>query len=305
MEEDNVSDDGAEAGHRALNDAVGAALQEIIDTRSLTNQEVSEAEIQGLTGAIETKIRNAIVDQQNAFENFWSWINADDTIGVKVFIFKHDDLDPGTTQNFSHRWHSEGDWEIFGHITSTPLCPANALNGLFERIAAARRVSGPEQSASAESKGSRESGHQFEAAFNLDAMRQFRDGPYRAMPGLARWFGLAERHVGRVVRLALTSPELRQSVGKMLQWGDLIARQPDAALSREHVEHAERLLAALATHRSRRTRIDARRAQAVLKTLHDKTHREAMEFLAGVPPARRPNVAGNRGARILPRGKDS
>lgn len=278
MEEDNVSNSGAEAGHQALNNAVRSAIQQIINTRSLSNQDVSEDELKGFTDAIQNKVKDAIIDQQNFFENLWSAINPDDTIGVKVFIFKHDDLDPAVDKNFSHRWHNEGDWELFGHITSTPLCPANALSGLFSRdVASEASVSG-----------------------SMDAMRKFRDSDFRAMPGLGRWFDLAERHAGRVVRMALTQPELLTSARKMIEWGGMIATQPEAKLSAEHVEHAERLFNALAEHRNHQARVDARRVLSILNVLKGKTHAEAVKLLAEVAPARHPTVGGDPCARIQP-----
>jgi hypothetical protein len=306
MEEDNVSDDGAEAGHEALNAAVRDSLQQIIDTRSLTNQDVSEKEIEGFTAAIEGKIKDAIVNQQNFFENFWSWINPDDTIGVKVFIFRHDDLDPATTLELSQRWQSEGDWELSGSITSTPLCPARALSGLFSdegnRSAQARITGEPasERRAAAHPRPPAPE-KPLMAPLDMEAMRKFRDDTYRNMPGLSCWFALAERHAGRVVRLALGDPELLRAARAMVEWGTSIAREPDAFLAKEHVEHAERLLSALSTHRNRHARVDARRALSVLSALHGKTHREALRFLAEIGPGRYPRVAGNAGARILPR----
>lgn len=300
MEEDNVSDDGAEAGHAALNSAVRSALQQIIDTRSLTNQDVSEEEISGFTGSVESAIKNAIVSQQNFFENLWSWLNPDDTIGVKVFVFKHDDLDPAVTENFSHRWKNEGDWEIFGHITSTPLCPAHALNVLLKGIGKTSDASKASASAMSSAGGEKE---RVQEPLDLEPMRKFRDGAYRMMPGLDRWFALAERHAGRIVGLALTDPALLPSVRKMLEWGNVIAQEPNAVLSDEHVAHAERLFAALSKHRNRHARIDARRALSILNAVKGKTHREAMEFLASTAPARHPTVAGNPCARILPKSK--
>lgn len=121
MEEDNVSDDGAEAGHRALNEAVVDAIKEIINTRSLTNREVTREEISGFEEQVKSEIKDAIRDQQNDFENAWSAINPDDTIGTEVFIFNQDDLVPGTEVEFSKRWENEGDWEIRGHLTVHPL----------------------------------------------------------------------------------------------------------------------------------------------------------------------------------------
>ncbi|PRQ03834.1 hypothetical protein ENSA5_12030 [Enhygromyxa salina] len=276
MEEDNVTDEGAEAGHQALNAAVRDALQAVIDTRSLTSEDQSEAELDGLGGAIEAKVREAVINQRDIFEELWSWLNPDDTIGTKVFIFDHDELEPGTTRSFSHRWRDEGDWEICGHITSAALCPANALGDLATReLAAAELPSG------------------------LADMRAFRDGVYREMPGLARWFALVERHSTRVVRLALTRPELMVSARKMLEWGVLIARDQESTLSVEHVRHAERLLLALAEHRNRRARVDARRALSMLATLEGKTHQQALQLLAGTAPVRRPNIAMKLRARSL------
>lgn len=292
MEEDNVSDAGAEAGHQALNAAVRSALQQIINTRSLSNQDVSDSDIDGFTSAIESKVKDAIESQQSFFENLWSWLNPDDTIGVKVFVFKHDDLDPAISENFSQRWKNEGDWEIFGNITSAPLCPVNALNGLFDPKGGSAGSAGAKKRAGEV----RETGHG--TPLDVEPMRAFRDGDYRKLPGLAAWFALAERHAGRVARMVLLQPDLLASVRKVLEWGNLIAQQPDVPMSKEHAAHAERLLAALARHRNRDARSDAARALSMLKALKGKTHREAMQFVASVAPARHPNVAGNPSVRV-------
>ena len=114
MEEDNVTDDGAEAGHQALNLAVHDAINQVIATRTVTNQDVSDEELAAFEDQITQSVRDAIADQQNFFENIWSWLNADDTIGFRVFTFTHDRLADEGTIEFSQRWESEGDWEIFG-----------------------------------------------------------------------------------------------------------------------------------------------------------------------------------------------
>lgn len=288
MEEDNVSDAGAAAGHTALNNAVRDAIQQIINTRSISNQDVTEAEINGFTTSIQNQVKNAIVNQQNFFENLWSALNPDDTIGVKVWLWSHDDIKDGGVFNFSHRWKSEGDWEIFGHLNSTPLCPANALSDFLK----GKLKSGASASAAAASEMGSE--------LDLEPMRQFRDGEYRNMPGLGRWFALAEQHTARLIPLMLVQPELRESARKMLEWGNLLAQEPDSPLSPEHAEHAAKLLRALSAHRNRKAGIDARRALAVLRVINGKTNREAMRFLSELAPARHPSVAGNRCARILP-----
>jgi len=288
MEEDNVSDAGADAGHSALNNAVRDAIQQIISTRSISNQDVTEDEINGFTASIQSQVKDAIVSEQNFFENLWSALNPDDTIGVKVWLWSHDDIKDGGVFNFSHRWKNEGDWEIFGHLNSTPLCPANALKDFLKG-----KTKGSSASAASE----------MASEFDLEPMRHFRDGEYRNMPGLARWFALAEHHTSRLIPLLLAQPALRESARKMLEWGNLIVQQPDASLSAEHAEHAEKLLNALSVHRNRKARIDARRAFLVLKAVRGKTNREAMRFLSELAPAYHPTVAGNRCARMLPKHK--
>ncbi len=286
MEEDNVSDAGANAGHAALNNAVAAAIQQIVNTRTFTNPNVSAAEIDAFTSDVQEAVKDAIVDQQNFFENLWSWINPDDTVGVKVWVWQHDDLDPAVNQNFSHRWKSEGDWEIFGHITSAPLCPVNALSDILK------------------SKASSESSADKSMEADIDAMREFRNGDYRKLPGLARWFELAESHTIRLLPKILAEEDLRLSAAKLVEWGGILAREPDAVLSAEHVEHARRLLNVLAEGRSRRARIDASRMLAVLDAIDGKRNREAMAFLDQMAPARHPTLGGNPCARVVVKRKD-
>src|SRR5262245_11892031 len=130
MEEDNVSDAGAEAGHHALNDAVRDAVNQIISTMSISHQEVTDADIQPFIDGIKSRVEDAIKNQQSFFENIWSWLNSDDTIGTKVFLFRHDDLASQGTIQFSERFKNEGDWQIFGSVTATVACPASAAAAL-------------------------------------------------------------------------------------------------------------------------------------------------------------------------------
>ncbi|RMG97437.1 MAG: hypothetical protein D6706_08440 [Chloroflexi bacterium] len=304
MEEDNVSDDGAEAGHRALNEAVRNALQQIVDTRSFSNQDVSDAEIEAFTDEIKTKIKDAIVDNQNFLENFWSWLNPDDTIGTKVWVFKHDDLDPGTVINFSQRWRNEGDWEIFGHISSTVLCPADAVANFFASLQeTAVRQEAIQSVAKIDSqtilvKILPEDCHT--PQFDLQALRRFRDTEYRKRPELAKWFALAERHTARFIYLLATDQSVRKSAHALLTWLPHMTQALDQLLSEEHLVHAERILQAFYRQKSRRARIDASRALAVLPLLKGKSVKEAMSILAQIQPARHPSVSGTTAVRLCP-----
>lgn len=69
MEEDNVTDDGAEAGHQALNLAVESAINAMIPTLGVSNQELSDDAIAAAMSGIPDQVTSAIREQQNVFEN--------------------------------------------------------------------------------------------------------------------------------------------------------------------------------------------------------------------------------------------
>ena len=71
MEEDNVSDDGANSGHAALNAAVQDALNSIIPTLGFGNEEVTDEAVSALMETVQSRIESAIKNQQNVFENIF------------------------------------------------------------------------------------------------------------------------------------------------------------------------------------------------------------------------------------------
>jgi hypothetical protein len=282
MEEDNVSDDGAEAGHQALNNAVTSAINQIVATRTVSNQDVTDEEIAGFESAIESAVSDAIQNEQGFFENIWSWINPDDTIGFKVFLFKHDDLAQHGSETFSKRWNNEGDWEIFGNITATKTCPADAVNSLLGVDKRMHRVT----------KESRES----RIRVHLERLHAFRDGAYRDMPGIECWWRLAERNVAEVARLLIVNPELREQMHEVLAYASEAVDNLDAPVDEERLESITRLMRRLADEtRSRRLRMDATRSADVIPALRAKSVREAARTLAAIEPARHPRI-GRLGA---------
>ena len=317
MEEDNVTDDGAEAGHRALNDAVRNALNEIVSTRSLTNQDVTDEEINGFTSSIESAVSSAIQNQQNIFENIWSWINPDDSIGTEVFIFSYSDLESGGTINFSRRWRNEGDWELFGHITSTVMCPAEAVDALLGSLFSSRRMS-LERSFSKRRVISVDDPKELRktklsdkdlvqerqrintngAILDLDAMRKFRDGPFREYDGIDRWWKLAQRNTPAVVTAVLRHEELREPARILSAFASEFARNPETVFSDEALSAARDFLLGLKNHTNRRRlSVDASRALSVLPMLRGKQRGDVLKTLSTIQPARHPGVRGT-GARI-------
>jgi hypothetical protein len=130
MEEDNVSDSGAEEGHQALNNFVRDEINEFIHTINLSDfmgVDNPQDKLNELIEALKTKIQDgsaavvskAIQDAQWFGSNLWSGINKDDKIGSVVYTFSQQDIvQRRYTINLNRRWQNEGDWEMFGVISA-------------------------------------------------------------------------------------------------------------------------------------------------------------------------------------------
>jgi hypothetical protein len=280
MEEDNVSDAGAEAGHAALNAGIQNALDQVITTRGIGNQTVTDAEIDSFIGSVKSAVSTAIEAEQSGWENFWSWLNADDTIGTGVFFWSHDDLTPGTTASFSKRWKDEGDWELVGNVTASGPCTIDLISLLF----------GAEAGASASKHGSaRPRPHGTE--FDYRTMRAFRDQEFRRRPGLQQWWNLALRHAPQLAASIGRDPKLIIPTVEAVRGAQHSIQQLDAPISRETLVAAATVLTALAECNDRRTRIAASRGLSMLAHVDGRSAGEALELLARIPPARHPRIA--------------
>jgi hypothetical protein len=262
MEEDNVTDDGAEAGHNALNAAVQGAIDDIIATRSFANQEITQNEIDQYLDAVASAVEDAVKSQQGFFEDIWSWLNKDDTIGSRVFFWTHDELADGATIDFSQQWGDDGDWEIFGHINATVACSAEAA-------AAASAI--------------------IDAVFSRVAgdMRSFRDRDFGSTQ-LPLWWSLADRNAPQLARILATDVELSQTVARILETVPEALARRDSRISDQLAASVESLLGRLREGGSRQSRIDASRGLDVLAQVRGRTFEEAIELLANVPPGRTP-----------------
>lgn len=265
MEEDNVTDAGAEAGHQAFNAAFRDAINQIVATRTVTNQDVSDEELAAFEDSISDTVSAAVAHQQGVFENIWAWLNADDTIGFKAFVFSHDDLTPNTVTEFSHRWRNEGDWEIVGTVTALDVCPATALDGILP----------PPRT----------------KLDRLATLRRFRDGAFAERKGLGPWWTVLQRNAPALVRALADDPDLRADAAGLLDAAVAALDGAPAAFGAKQAAQAAEVARTLAQHtRSRRLRIDAQRAADVLTDarfrratgLHD-----VLDALASDPPSRR------------------
>jgi hypothetical protein len=277
MEEDNVTDDGANAGHDGLNLAIQSALDGIIPTLGFTNQDITDEELEALTIQVEEAVKQAISDQQNVFENIWSWLNADDTIGTVVWKFSGDKLLEEGSIPLVHRWPNEqhpstdhGVWEIFANVDAAeiPTCPAEVVRDIFGKV----------------SKGS-------SADETMRALRDFRSKELTKYGGIGLWWQLARRN-SHLLKKALADKEVAAAAVTIFKDAPGILGHRDRPISDSHFESALRVLQRILeiSETDRQSRKDISRSLAALKMFKGKTPNELFKTLSDVKPARYPSI---------------
>lgn len=122
LEEDNVTAHGALAGREALNRGVKTAIEQIVAELGPSKPDVTDQDITKRIPDIEKAVRQAIEQRQNFFEDLWTLIDPDDTIGNVVFRFGHDELASQTRIPINKRWTQSGDdWELLGFVEVTSV----------------------------------------------------------------------------------------------------------------------------------------------------------------------------------------
>ncbi len=269
MEEDNVSHAGAEAGHAALNTFVQQAIDSLIPTLGVSHPEVTDEDIAALTKGAEGAISGAIQAAQSGWDNFVSWLNADDQIGNNVFTFSHDDLAQNGSQDFSKRWSNEGDWELFGHVIATPTCPAEAAIAVLESLGFMTRDS--QKSA-------------------IEAVREYRAKQFAGNRGLGEWWRLAERNAAAMTDVLRADPDkARAQLGPVMTEVLEAAMNPRAPIPESAFVALEGLLQTFVAKGSRRLRIDAKTALGTLPKVRGNNLGGAAAQLGKEVPTRKPD----------------
>ena len=273
MEEDNVSDSGANAGHNALNSAVQAALNKVVNSLGFTHQDLSDDDISKLTDGISSEVSKAIQDSQNAFQNFWSWLNPDDQIGTVVFRFDQDTLLSNGNTTLNHRWQNEGDWEINGHISASVKCSSDQVKALSEI---------------------------FKAVFSKDSekgMNEFRRTGLQEYKNLHEWWKLSERNAAHLSTAINKNPKLMEDVSYIQNSAAELLKYRDKAIDDKFWGATETILKSIyeVDPRNRAIRKDVSRSNDLLAILRGKTLNQVFETLNTIQPARHPRVRGAGG----------
>ncbi|MEO8346931.1 MAG: hypothetical protein ABI607_14665 [Betaproteobacteria bacterium] len=281
MEEDNVTDDGAEAGHQALNAAVQVAIDRVLQSLGANHQVITPEDIASVTEGIDDAVSDAISDAQGVFANIWSWLNADDQIGNQTFVFNQDQFVTADQPNqrvgtlgFSQRWRNQGDWEIFGAMALTEICLANSIASIL-----AGKGSGSIYRGASSDK--------FEP--QLAAMRAFRNRYFHRYDGLQGWWNLAARNTAQMGYLMMRDAEMRKSAAVLLKGIADVVEDLDAPLPKDFLNHAQRAANIASMSNFRRLRLDASQAEAILRKLkRGATGQDALKLLSKLSPGRYP-----------------
>ncbi len=270
MEEDNVSDSGANAGHTALNNAVQSALDSVIGSLGVNHPEITQADIDAMSDAIQSKVTNAVKDSQNIFENIWSWLNSDDTIGTKVFFFNQDDLIANGTTTLHQRWDNEGDWEINGKIDASVACTANALK-------AAAEIFGALFSSSSQQK-----------------MQEFKKKQWHHYKKAQQWWQLGERNMPLVLEQFKKQPELLERSLRLQRSIEQILNNPEEKIPTHFWKEGYEIISTVLKENNqfRKVRKDLSRVLDMIELLQDKSFNETLTILNMIEPARHPKMSG-------------
>jgi len=259
MEEDNVSDDGAEAGHGKLNEEVEKAINAIIPTISFANQDI-EDEIKEFEDNVSGKIKDAIVGQQNWLEDFWSWLNKDDTVGSKTFTFTHDSLEADMEQEFFYAWDNEGEWGINGKVTASPLCTIDLTSIVASK--ANRR-------------------------FDIAEFKKFRDAEFIKRPHLIEWGNILFRNNLNLVHSIIQDKNLRASCIELCIMVEQYLKNRKQIVSDEAIFHFEKVLLSLENVKDKRTQLDIKRIREIMPRIKGKNTGEIIEVLERFSPGKK------------------
>jgi len=246
MEENWVSDAGAEAGHVAVNNFVRQAIDELIPTLGAANQEVTDDQITELTAGAADRVAAAIEDAQGPVANLFSWYFPDVVLGIKVFTFTHDAF-AGTSEPLGDAFHDMqhrfeyfaihplfgpvpiliADFELFGEVQGIQPCPVAATSSLLQ------------------SQGfmSAEDARDF-----TNAAHEFRRRVLAGDGGLGAWWSLAQRNTASMARVMRSHPGEVERAAPAGFAELALALHGKGKVSEAFVTHATELLTLFVTH---------------------------------------------------------
>ncbi len=295
MEEDGWPGELAEVAYAALVNAVQLAVTRVAASFQHAVSAPTPAEIDAAIDTVKATaahmVRDAVKGEMSGWQLLWygTFGNNDDTVGSEAWTATTSDFEDHSVVDFDRRWDSDesgdGDWALSGSFVAVAPCPAEAVTGLLRGIGG---------KADAEGRSAIPRGRRHDPA--LAAMRKFRAGDYRTLPGLEPWWRALTHHAPEVTLRAARDPELRTALDKLISALPAVLAEPDRPLGAQELRALRAVLKSL----SRAPRVhDAfvRRALVVLPEIEGKSWNEAISLLDSVPPSGRGRGARKRASR--------
>jgi hypothetical protein len=257
MEEDWVSDEGAEAGHQAFNATIQSAFDTLINSNTLIDlldPNAAVAQLGNLMNSFKDGIVEAIKDKQSTIENLLSWLNPDDMIGLYMETFTQAELLKWGFESFFGDLENEGSWRVRGQITSAEIPTIARISEVAPGVLrkAFRR--------------------EVETIWSQDGAN-----------GLRQWSAAIEPlwpEVAHHLRLEKESWDHAQRAGVAAAEA-IVKKSP---IPDEAWETAETILSSVGNLRSRKGRILSSRLSEMMKRMRGRTLEEALHILRSTPP---------------------
>ena len=269
MEEDNVSDDGAEAGHQGLNNYVKDSINNFISSINLWDfvnsddpaedvQQKIDDLIRLIKDNIKSVVKDAIKSNQNLLENLWAWIDKDDKIGDVIWTYNATEIMSNSYNiALNKRWRKEGGWEINGEISASELCPANAVNSLSVK--------------------------ELNKNLDLPKLRTFRNTLYKEFPLAANWWNIVLKNSPFIMQELQKNKNLCNDVFQIIKNIEASVDGKDR-FNESFFDDISIVLEKLGKSKFKSLRMDSRRLKPIIKELRGKNLNEVLDHLSSNKP---------------------
>lgn len=133
MEKENISPQGAEAGHQAMNQYIQTAINQALSNFTAKAIDVENIrgsikqyfanQIQQFESGIEQAVAQAVIKAQSVFQNIWTLVSRDNLVGYRIWDFhqtEFDELGLPLQLRFDVDDEQQGAWVLLGSISETP-----------------------------------------------------------------------------------------------------------------------------------------------------------------------------------------
>ncbi|MFJ6077160.1 hypothetical protein ACIQC0_02500 [Pseudarthrobacter sp. NPDC092419] len=277
MEEDGWPDSLADTGYSAFVDAVHLAVVKVAASfqhalAAPTPQQIKDA-VDVVKESAASSVRAAVKNAMSGWQLIWygSFGNNDDSIGTEAFTTTTDELVDTPAITINRRWSGDesgdGDWELHGVFRGFPQ-----LDCSLERLFMGSAAGGPEKAAQADS---------------FEAMRAFREGRFRELPGLGAWWAEFTAASPALALLASKRPEVQDALNGLLQDAGTWLGNESAPIDAAAQERLNTVLDAVAEDAPSRTRRVVRQAKGLVERLDGVSFNDALRMAEELKPVGR------------------